>query len=166
MAKNTLNGGAGKLANRFARFLGYSRTPSSWPWERWSILQGHGTSRIVRSSLVWFFLVPAVARAMSLLPEEVSLEAFGAELTFRCSLPFRWSTLFWAAASFAAASVVFTWKCPRVIQKFRHAGDFHDAGENEGHLDDYANETGFELRVGSSPREVTIDFWTVFEKAN
>jgi hypothetical protein len=147
------------------RRLGYGKTPFAWPWDRWSTLRGHGTSRTVRLSIAWFFLVPAAAHVVSLVPDQIDLAIAGVRIPLRAELPVRWQKLFWAATCFASASVLFSLCCPRIIQRFRDLGEFQRAGEDGSHLDDYANELGLDLASEMSPRQEHWEFWTIYREA-
>ena len=82
----------------------------------WDVLARFGKSRAVKSSYIWFLVVPIVARWTSRLNEHLTFHVFGAELDLRLGLPFSWYAFFFAALAFAVATAIFQFRCPRIVQ--------------------------------------------------
>jgi hypothetical protein len=116
--------------------------------------------------MAWFFVVPIAATLASKLPSELHFAVGAREIIVPITLPFSWMLLFGASACFGLGSLIFSVRCPSIIKRHRHLGDFQAAGEDETHLDLYAAELGLSPNYGVSPRAEFSDFWHIYECAD
>jgi hypothetical protein len=93
----------------------------------WQGLRRFGSSKIVKSSYYWIFLIPLFSKvATQLHPVLLNIPGFGQTADF--SLPFSWFLLYFSALSFALASLLYDIFCPRIISTFKDFREFLDSG--------------------------------------
>lgn len=96
---------------------------------KWSSLRSLGTSRLLRTSYLWFILVPILAKVV------IKIESYGGfkigdyKLDFNLSLPFSWELFFYAAVFASFANLIYLWKCPDIIKHFPTYSDFKERGK-------------------------------------
>lgn len=96
------------------------------PIPDWQQLKSLGANRIVRSSYVWFAVVPLAAKTVQL--PTVS------EWIGTVHLPFSWQCFFFAALAFAAGTFLHDLRSPWCIREFRTPKEFMASGFNEPRL--------------------------------
>lgn len=92
----------------------------------WSDLGKLGNNRVVRSSMVWMFVVPVLAKVLVPI-NSIELSLGGAPFMVSLSLPFSWKFLYGAALSFGIASILFSLWCPRFIKHYSTPVDLEEA---------------------------------------
>jgi hypothetical protein len=96
------------------------------PWSRLGLL---GSNSWIRSSYLWFLFLPIAARVIGGVNEAVMNSQYAEIGADWCiGLPFRWEVLFYAATSFAIASVLYEIFCPRIVRHFRGVPDITSLG--------------------------------------
>ncbi len=106
----------------------------------WDKLRGLGRNRVIRSSYFWFVVVPIAANLMQPVPPELSVSLFGAHFSIATTLPFSWKLLFFAALFFALASLLFSWRCPTIINRYESYRGFREAEHSGIELIAYTDE--------------------------
>lgn len=81
----------------------------------WSRLARLGQSRVMKSSYFWFLFVPICSKMLGTVNE---LQFSFLSDPIQLSLPFQWRVFYFSSLCFAAATLLFTWKCPLFIQRF------------------------------------------------
>lgn len=110
---------------------------------RWSHLRVFGESRVVQSSWLWLALVPACAKVIHHLQENIRTDPW-ASFVQSLRLPFSWPVLFAAALCFTAATFIYSTRGPRIIRENKSLCDFRDAAKTTRHLAEYAHEVAGE----------------------
>lgn len=108
-----------------------------WFAPRWTRLTEMGNSRILRSSYLWFFLVPPLANLLSKLGAAHTISLFGATWTLHLGLPFSWKVFYFAAAAFAVATTIFFLRCPEIVRRYRNFSEFTAEGKGARQVRDY-----------------------------
>jgi hypothetical protein len=65
----------------------------------WDRLRAFGQSRVLRSSYIWFLVVPVAARVLAAIQSPLSVLIFNAPLTLYVNLPFSWKAFFFASVA-------------------------------------------------------------------
>jgi hypothetical protein len=104
---------------------------------RWSRLTELGSSRILRSSYLWFLAVPPLASLVSKLGPDVHLDLFGSAWVLRLDLPFSWKIFYFAAAAFAIATSIFFLRCPEIVRRYSTYTQFESEGKGSRQIRDY-----------------------------
>lgn len=144
-----------------------------WNWVMpkvpgWKALRHLGASRTLKTSYWWMVLVPLVAKTAGQLP--VRFVVLDAAITFPIDLPFSWPFFYFASVSFAAASFLFSWRCPSLISKYSDGQDFFTRGGHSSELRNqmrcYMNEVPScaDLKINDSTQaERTAQFRSLIE---
>lgn len=96
---------------------------------KWSYIRSLADSKIVRSSYIWLFIVPIVARVLSTLDDVIDLTVLGETIRLSATLPFSWQALFFAASFFTVANIVYSIFCPEIFKTYRSYREFHEDGK-------------------------------------
>jgi hypothetical protein len=97
----------------------------------WSSLNRIGQVRILRTSYIWFFLVPAVAKLLANIGPEPVFHLGGIRVTL--GLPFSWKWFYFSAVAFSIASLFYSILCPPIVRDYNSFSDFR--AEGRGGLD-------------------------------
>jgi hypothetical protein len=114
-----------KKPSRYSRFVeeGISR---------WSVLNGLGQSRWMRTSYFWFLFVPIAAKAV-----DWSVRIGETQLSFDVNLPFSWRVFYFSAVAFALASFLYQVFCPGFVRDYASFADFAEQGKGDRQLGEY-----------------------------
>lgn len=116
------------------------RIRSTVPTPNWSALKRYGTSRILRSSYYWILIVPIVARALRNVRGPYEANIFGSRFEFELVLPFSWQMFYWSAVCVGLATLIYSFRCPDVIQRYERFDDFIGPGRGQRQLFDLLRE--------------------------
>ncbi|WP_166109747.1 hypothetical protein [Pseudoalteromonas sp. Z9A5] len=94
----------------------------------WSLIRGVGNSSLVKSNYFWLFLLPFIYKNLDLLQS-----AFGFELKFSFSI----NRLFYASLFFALGTIIYQFRCPKIIKEYSSYDDFRSDMKNTQHIVDY-----------------------------
>ncbi|MGB5321475.1 hypothetical protein [Lutimonas sp.] len=100
----------------------------------WSILWSISNSKIVRSSYVWFVLVPVIARILNNIERILTFQILNEKITITMELPFYWQLFFFAATFFSLANLVYIFRCPDILKKYQAFSDFQKEGQTSFQL--------------------------------
>lgn len=114
--------------------------PTARAFMRWSRVRSLGRNRFVRSSFIWIALVPAAAKTVHTLKQNVTDPAWAKSMVSSLHLPFSWQILFWSALCMALGTLLFDLCCPKIVRRHEHFGSFASAGEHTSHLLEYAEQ--------------------------
>jgi hypothetical protein len=121
---------------------------------RWSGLRRLGENRVARTSWVWLVIVPASAKLVHKLQEQVRgldvTEHPWAAFVNSLYLPFAWEILFAAALGFTIGTLVFSFACPAMIQENSGLAEFQREGKSLTNLAWYAVPFG---KIPVAPQE-------------
>ncbi|MCZ6691814.1 MAG: hypothetical protein O7H41_19685 [Planctomycetota bacterium] len=102
-------------------------------WRRsWVSLSRWGKSRALRTSSIWLFGLPIVARVLNKI-DSLEFVAGDKTYTIEIGLPFSWKLLFLSALFFALANFIYSRKCPGIIRLHEDAKAF--LAEGRGPMD-------------------------------
>jgi hypothetical protein len=126
-------GGAMNVVRRTVHWL------NSW-FPSWSSLRKLGESKALKSSYLWFVFVPIAARLFEKIDDIFPLTIAGHTFTVHASLPFSWITFYLSACAFTIASLIYSWRCPTILQDFSTYEDFKKSGRGISYLDNIAEK--------------------------
>jgi hypothetical protein len=98
---------------------------------RWSDLRSLGNSKTIKSSYIWTFIVPVLAKLLAKIGPEVQLELLGYKWDFTFALPFSWEMFYFGAVAFAVASVIYRIGCPDLIRNYRNYEEYRASGNED-----------------------------------
>lgn len=102
------------------KFVGKSKIYTHWQWYR-----TYFHIAIIRYLVLWFALVPAIAKVMENVPEEVSISiSQGQAVTLNMQLPFNWQWLWISSLFFVVAYIIYQVFCPIFIKKYSSFSDY------------------------------------------
>lgn len=84
----------------------------------WSHLRGWGRSRVIRTSYLWLFAVPILARFLLPIAGEHTVHIFGKSWVVRIELPFSWTVFYASAITFSLAQALYMLRVPSLIDKY------------------------------------------------
>lgn len=94
----------------------------------WQSLVNIGNNKIVKSSYIWIFIIPIIAKTLEKVPEKVFIPFTNAEIEIILTLPFSWNLLYFSALIFALATVLFAYKSPELVNKFSDVNEYKEKG--------------------------------------
>jgi len=93
----------------------------------WSALRSLGNSRLLRSSYFWLIAVPIAAKFLGSLPSDVAIPVEGGgSIRLILELPFSWQLFYYGAVFTALGNLIYSWKCPKIVQDYRGFADYAD----------------------------------------
>lgn len=96
---------------------------------KWSNLFSIANSRVVKSSVIWLFVVPLCAKLLLQVEYPLTFLAFGQKQSISISLPFSWQLLFYAAIFFTIAGIIYSIYCPELVKKYKNYPQFEADGK-------------------------------------
>ncbi len=106
----------------------------------WSTLKAIQNNKIVKSTYIWLFIVPLLAKILSKIDANLYLDIAGKVYEIDLVLPFSWKLFFLSALCFVAGNILFVAFCPKLIKDYNHLGEFLATGKTEGNLFYYMDE--------------------------
>ncbi len=151
----------------------------------WSQINRMGKSRLLRSSYIWLFAVPMLAKLLAKIGPEVTFSLWGNTFTIIWGLPFSWQMFYFSAVGFSIASYIYSSWCPPIIRDYERFSDFTDQGKGSNQLrEDFNKYCDFQnsafkrldhhiKRLLAKYRDLEISredlgeiFWTIHSLAN
>lgn len=108
-------------------------TPRAINWT-WDTLKGFGSAQALKSSYVFLFVVPVVARALSRIPPHVTVPLWGKTFEIPTALPFSWVLLFACACLASIGNIMYVVACPRLVREFADFPSFTGAARSGVYL--------------------------------
>lgn len=97
----------------------------------WTCLKSLQKTAIVKSTYIWLFFVPLVAKSLSKIEKDVlSIEINSVVYSFDLELPFSWVMLFMSALLFVIGNVIYLVSAPKIIKIYDNYGDFLSKGDS------------------------------------
>ncbi|WP_319557688.1 hypothetical protein [Thiomicrorhabdus sp.] len=96
---------------------------------KWSSQRTIANSRIVKTSVIWLFIVPFVAKLLSTIDDVIQLTIFEGSISISTVLPFSWQLLFFAAISFTIAGIIYSTVCPEIVKNYENYAQFESVGK-------------------------------------
>ena len=91
----------------------------------WFNVSELGKSQVVKSMAIWMIVTPFIAKALS-STNSFTLSFIKTDSPILLSLPFSWQVFFFSAVFFTIANIIYTWKCPPLIKKYKNYAEFKD----------------------------------------
>jgi len=104
----------------------------------WSDIRKLGGNKIIRSSMMWMFIVPMLAKIIVPL-NEIQLSLGAEVIRVSLSLLFSWKYLYFAALFFGIASALYSVWCPRVIKAYTSYTELEELGKGSRTIIDSLN---------------------------
>jgi hypothetical protein len=104
---------------------------------KWSSLKGLENNKLVKSSFIWFMLVPVFSKLLGKLNETIIVTYNNHDYTLNFSLPFSWQIFFFAACFFTAGSVAVKLFCPNIIKEHTSFINFQESGKGWPQINGY-----------------------------
>jgi hypothetical protein len=105
----------------------------------WLKIADIGNSKIVRSMLIWMLITPIFAKLFGSV-NTMNITFLQLDNPVVLSLPFSWQVFFFCALSFTIANILFSYKCPELIKKYKHYSDFENSDNSLYLLINYLNQ--------------------------
>lgn len=123
----------------------------SWTWDT---IRNFGEAKVLRTSFLFLFLVPVIARLLANVPDEVIVPLFNKSITIPLDLPFSWFVLFLSACFASIGNIIYAILCPELIKQYK---DFpaYIADERDGtHLLPYLKKISFQSASSETSEHV------------
>jgi len=105
----------------------------------WLQISDIGNSKIVKSMLIWIFVTPIFAKLLGSV-KTANISFIQLDSPINLSLPFSWQVFFFCALSFSIANIIFSFKCPDLIKKYKYYSDFESRDNSLYLLINYFNQ--------------------------
>ncbi|EKO3698584.1 hypothetical protein P0F10_003348 [Vibrio metschnikovii] len=108
----------------------------------WSSLNKIHNVKLISSMYIWIFIVPVAAKVLSGTNDLALVTVFDYTFELHLKLPFSWQCFYFSALFFAAATVIYNWRCPKLIQQYSSFSEFESEGKQEWHLRPFSQDIG------------------------
>lgn len=106
---------------------------------KWSqISHIHGTN-VVKSVVIWLFIVPILVKALGEIPPVLSFSVAGQQIPIRMELPFSFFCFYLSAFLFFVSNIIYQTRCPQLIKDHSSWRSFAEHGKGNEHLADYVD---------------------------
>ena len=132
---------------------------------RWSVLKQLEKNYLVKSSFIWFMLVPVFAKFLEKFGGLVVINFNSVNYTFNLSLPFSWQLFFYSACFFAAGSIVVKLFCPKVVMEHDNYKEFSEFGKSWPQINGYVIKlfyNNMSLQFPKQTREKVNSYLKIF----
>jgi hypothetical protein len=103
----------------------------------WRRLRRYGNNKAIKSSYFWVLAVPIVAKLVPQIENILSTT----EYTIDLALPFSWKMFYFGSVLFAISTLIYSKRCPYLIQHYNTPNEYWNAGHGLRELDAYAEIT-------------------------
>ncbi|MCH7700547.1 MAG: hypothetical protein IID37_02555 [Planctomycetes bacterium] len=100
---------------RAVRRLAGSPKMITWTWDT---IKGFGQAKALKTSYVFLFLVPTIARVFINMPASIKIPFWDKTLELPLELPFSWVVLFISACLASLGNVIYAVMCPKLVKQF------------------------------------------------
>lgn len=108
-------------------------------WEKWKDLVPRWENyrdffhiSFFRYLVLWFSLVPVVAKLLESLPQRLFFPyTKTSSLVINLTIPFNWQTLWLSSLLFLAAWIIYIFRCPSLVKKYNNYGDYENYGHDQ-----------------------------------
>jgi len=107
-----------------------SESPKSIVWT-WDTIKGFGRARVLKTSYIFLFIVPVLARVLINIPASITISFWDKPLVIPLALPFSWVVLFVSACLASLGNVIYAAMCPQLVKQFTDFPAFKEA-ERDG----------------------------------
>ena len=105
-------------------------SPKSITWT-WDTIKGFGQAKALKSSYIFLFLVPILARVLINIPDSITIPFWDKALNIPLELPFSWVVLFVSACMASLGNIIYAIMCPKLVKEFSDYPQFREA-ERDG----------------------------------
>ncbi|RKF18005.1 hypothetical protein DBZ36_12220 [Alginatibacterium sediminis] len=95
---------------------------------RWSELRAIGQSKLAKSTSIWVFVIPFMAKLIG-ESKDLEISLGGKAFVFELGLPFNWQLLLYSSLFFLIGTLTYLCFCPYLIQKYKNYPDFKSNGK-------------------------------------
>lgn len=106
----------------FSELTNYLHEKDKLP--RWETYKNFFQVAVLRYLILWFSIVPVLAKPILDLPSPLPLEFAGKIYEINLSLPFNWQLLWVASLFYAIALAIYQIRCPQFIKKYNSFADY------------------------------------------
>lgn len=113
----------------------------------WEQLSAQTNTAFTRSNYIWLGIVPATAKVLEKVGDEIQIAFGGAEIIIVMDLPFSWHLFYWGAVFFVIAHITYLSFCPAFIRNYKNFEDYKRMGYAvTATVDRYRKEPKFKSR--------------------
>lgn len=120
-----------KIAVEVVQRLKESPRAITWTWDT---IKGYGATKALKTSYLFLFIVPVLARALVSMPETVTIPVWGKTFEIAIALPFSWVLLFISACLASLGNIIYAIMCPSIIKEFSDFPSFNAAQRDGTYL--------------------------------
>ena len=147
----TLNAAVLELAIKAVRQMNDSPRFITWTWDT---IKGFGATKALKSSYVFLFVVPVVARALQSAPESIAIPFSEKEIELTLSLPFSWVVLFASACLASLGNIIYATMCPALVKQYEGFPDYRDAERDGTHLRETVKSLALTAQDGTTREQL------------
>lgn len=109
---------------------------------RWSTLKALLDNKLVASTYIWVFVLPALMALTERFPLELPIYSFGGEspLVLNLDVPYNWYLIYFSAICFGFARLIYIARCPAFLRQYSSAAEAVANGVTVVILKDIATE--------------------------
>ncbi|WP_282079584.1 hypothetical protein [Aquimarina algiphila] len=108
----------------------------------WRNLSFIGENKIIKSSYIYLFLVPVLAKFLSKIKSPLIVNLGGQDIELIFELPFSYKMFFLSAILFSLGNLLYGFVAPKIIKENKSYGDFKQQGKNIFHVWNYLEDLG------------------------
>jgi len=114
----------------------------------WSSQNKLSQSKIVKSSAIWFFIVPLFAKIFEHSNKTIVIKMSGFEHVIELDFPFKWQFLFFAALFFMLANLTYQLKAKHIVKNYSSFSDFEIEGNGRLQIHQNFKDVAWQDRQG------------------
>ncbi|MGL4748042.1 MAG: hypothetical protein ACRCYF_09960 [Shewanella sp.] len=122
----------------------------------WSQLNQVKDVKIISSMYVWIFIVPILAKVLSLASDIATVTVFNYTFEVNIGLPFSWRLFYFSALLFSLATIIYQARCPKLIKDYPTFAAFDSEGKPEWHMRRYAEDINIDYEEFKSDLESSM----------
>lgn len=120
----------------------------------WDTIKGFGATKALKTSYVFLFLVPVVARALQSAPDTVHIPFSSKEIPIALELPFSWTVLFFSACLASLGNIIYAMMCPKLVKEFADYPEYRESQRDGSHLRETVHMLALTARKGSLQEQI------------
>jgi len=115
---------------------------------KWSSQNGLAKSKLVRSSGIWFIIVPIAAKILEGFDGKIPITLNGKVYELLLGLPFSWQTLFFAALFFMIAKIIYQVRCKEIVKNYNSYSQFELEGNSRLQINQHLKNVIWNNKLG------------------
>ncbi len=129
----------------------------------WSFLLGLGESKLVASMYIWLLVVPVASKLLINIGDNADIIVFSHEFNVNLNLPFSWKVFYLAAVFFTFATLLFKFRCPKLIRDHKNFDSFSAEKRPEWHLMFYTEDIGLNFSEYKEKHKENRELYALIE---